>query len=71
MIKIDRYKCDGCGGCGACITVCPKNNAIFLRGGGCENWIEINEENCEHCGLCAKVCPLGALKFEEDKNKGN
>ncbi len=67
-IEIDRFKCCGCG---ACATVCPENDAMLLCGGGCENWIEIKEEHCKHCGLCAKVCPVGALKFKEDKNKGN
>ncbi len=68
-IKINYYKCVGCGDC---MTACPVNldqrrekgqldesNAVILVKSA--NVRVVNEKLCTGCGSCITVCPVSCI----------
>ncbi|MHA1369610.1 MAG: indolepyruvate ferredoxin oxidoreductase subunit alpha [Promethearchaeota archaeon] len=69
QIKINLFKCIGCGDC---MTVCPVNQDIKREKGFLDesnalilvknsNVRVINEELCTGCGSCIPACPVKAI----------
>jgi len=58
IIKIDEYKCDGCG---LCAEACHEG-AIGILDGKAKL---LRDDYCDGLGDCLPVCPTGAITFEE------
>jgi len=48
-----------------CAEVCPVNALIPRRGGG----VILNVSKCIGCGHCVSACPIGAIFWDEERNK--
>ena len=48
---------DVCVGCGACVSVCPEEGAITLRG----KLAVVDGDRCKGHGECAQACPVSAI----------
>ena len=59
-IKIDVYKCVGCG---TCIPYCPVG-VLYIDDMKCRA-----EEGCTSCGACVDVCTFNALSLEEESEE--
>ena len=57
-IKIDKYKCIGCG---TCVPYCPAGvlSVVDMK---CHA-----DEGCTSCGACVDVCTFNALSLEEEE----
>lgn len=58
IIKIDEYKCNGCG---LCAEACHEG-AIGMVNGKAKL---LRDDYCDGLGDCLPVCPTGAITFEE------
>jgi ferredoxin len=58
IIKIDEFRCNGCG---ECITACAEK-AIEMREGKAR---VVSDSFCDGLGACLAVCPEGALTIED------
>jgi ferredoxin len=57
-IKIDRYKCTGCG---TCLPYCPAG-VLSIVDMKCQA-----AKGCTSCGACVDICTFNALSLEPDK----
>jgi len=48
-----------------CAKVCPTEALRPRRGGG----VILSPEKCIGCGMCREACPLGAVFWDEERNK--
>ena len=48
-----------------CAKVCPTEALRPRRGGG----VILSPEKCIGCGMCREACPLGAIFWDEERNK--
>ena len=62
IIKIDKYKCNGCE---ACVSACHEG-AIAMVDGVAQL---VREDYCDGLGNCLPVCPTGAITFEKQEVK--
>ncbi len=58
IIKIDEYKCNGCG---LCAKACHEGAIEILNGKAKVT----REDYCDGLGDCLHACPTGAITFEE------
>ncbi len=58
IIKIDKYKCSGCG---LCVKACHEG-AIGLEDGKA---VLLRDDYCDGLGDCLPACPEDAISFEE------
>ncbi|MHA1708991.1 MAG: 4Fe-4S binding protein [Candidatus Baldrarchaeia archaeon] len=48
-----------------CAKVCPTGALRPRKGGG----VVLDERKCIGCGLCAEACPIGAIFWDDERNK--
>ncbi|HJH25796.1 MAG TPA: [Fe-S]-binding protein [Methanophagales archaeon] len=48
-----------------CAKVCPTGALRERKGGG----VILNEDKCIGCGFCAQACIMGAIFWDNEKNK--
>ena len=48
-----------------CAMVCPVDALGKRKGGG----VRLDEAKCIGCGLCREACVIGAVYWDEEKNK--
>jgi ferredoxin len=61
-IKIDKYKCTGCG---TCVPYCPAG-VLYVDDDDMKCHAT---EGCTSCGACVDICTFNALSLEENNEE--